>query len=397
VSEEPAARGETHRVLLVPGFFGFGKLGDIAYFNGVREKLAQSFARLGIGAEIIELTTLPTASIRERAARVVEALAEVAVRGGPIHIIGHSTGGLDARLALAPTASLPTRVTFDRPEERVQSLITVSCPHFGTPAATFFSGALGRRLLRVGTRYLIWLLSHRFLLRLTLALGYFVVKLRDPFGKRRGTFDEFKEKLFDDFSDDRRRALLEFLEHVGKDQSLLFQLTPAGCDLLNACTADPKVRYGSVVTRAPAVTWRSLLRSTWDLYTQLMHPLYGFLRFVVSRGESRVIPPPVPAQEAKLVEAYGELPSARDNDGLVPTNSQVWGELIHATVADHLDVVGKFGSLEGTTWAGDWIPSYSGFDAARFEALWDDVARFIARGAGEEPKVGTERTERDLA
>ena len=72
-----------------------------------------------------------------------------------------------------------------------------------------------------------------------------------------------------------------------------------------------------------------------------MHPLYGFLRFVVSRGESRVIPPPVPAQEAKLVAAYRELPSARDNDGLVPTNSQVWGELIHATVADHQLVVAK--------------------------------------------------------
>ncbi len=396
MSEAQAARGETHRVLLVPGFFGFGRLGDIAYFTGVREELERSFGRLGLDAEIIELTTLPTASIRERAARVVEALAEVATRGGPIHIIGHSTGGLDARLALAPTASLPTRVVFERPE-LVESLVTVSCPHFGSPAATFFSGAFGRRLLRVGTRYLIWLLARGLLLRLALAFGYFIVKIRDPFGKRRGTFAEFKEKLFDDFSDERRRALTEFFEHVGRDQSLLFQLTPAGCDLLNACTADPKVRYGSVVTRSPEVTWRSLLRSTWDLYTQIMHPLYGFLRFVVSRGESRVIPPPVPAQEAKLLEAYRELPSARDNDGLVPTNSQVWGELIHATVADHLDVVGKFGSLGGTAWAGDWIPSYSDFDAARFEALWDDVARFIAAGRAKELGVGTERTARDLA
>ncbi len=380
----------------MPGFFGFGRLGDIAYFTGVREELARSFARLGVDAEIIELTTLPTASIRERAARVVEALAEVAARGGPIHIVGHSTGGLDARLALAPTASLPTKAVFDQPE-RVESLVTISCPHFGSPAATFFSGALGRRLLRVGTRYPIWLLARGFLLRLTLALGYFVVKLRDPFGKRRGTFDEFKEKLFDDFSDERRLALTEFFEHVGRDQSLLFQLTPArlrSAERLHGRSEGPlrlgrDARLGSRGGACSAAAGTSTRRS--------VHPLYGLLRFVVSRGEVASSLRRFRRKRPSCSQAYRELPSARDNDGLVPTNSQVWGELIHATVADHLDVVGKFGSLGGTAWAGDWIPSYSEFDAARFEALWDDVARFIAGARREEPKVGTERTERDLA
>lgn len=381
----------------MPGFFGFGRFGDIAYFTGVREALTKSFARLGVDAEVLEVATLPTASIRERAARVVEALAEVAERDGPIHIIGHSTGGLDARLALAPTASLPTQRVFTA-HDRVRTLVTISCPHFGSPAATFFSGWLGRMLLRIGTRWLIWLLAHGLLLRLTLLLGYALVRLRDPFSKRRGPFQEFKEKLFDDFSDERRRALIEFCEQVGRDQSLLFQLTPAGCDLLNACTADPIVRYGSVVTRSPKVTWRTLFRSMLDLYTQLMHPLYGFLRCLCARSESHAIPSPVPAQQAKLLEAYGELPSPEDNDGLVPTHSQIWGEVIHATVADHLDVVGKFGWHGDSAWSGDWIPSYSGFNVARFEALWDDVAHFIAdSGRDDAPKVGTERTERDLA
>ena len=72
-------------------------------------------------------------------------------------------------------------------------------------------------------------------------------------------------------------------------------------------------------------------------------------------------------------------------------------DAIHAAEADHLDVVGQFGRFDGTSWGGDWIPSYARFDQARFEALWADVARFIAKGQREpELHVGTERTEHDL-
>ena len=95
-----------------------------------------------------------------------------------------------------------------------------------------------------------------------------------------------------------------------------------------------------------------------------------------------------------------ELPSAGDNDGVSPTNSQVWGELVHATTADHLDVVGHFGTSDRGGYAGDWLPSHSGFDAVRFEKLWTDVAEFIlgeARdGRAAVTDAGTQRTERDL-
>src|SRR6185295_5590172 len=101
-------------VLLVPGFFGFGSLGEISYFAGIRPLLEQSFERAGLSVEVSEVPTLPTASIRVRAARVREALARIAAADdGPIHIIGHSTGGLDARLAIAPTASLPVQGKFE--------------------------------------------------------------------------------------------------------------------------------------------------------------------------------------------------------------------------------------------------------------------------------------------
>src|SRR5262245_37401407 len=88
----------THHVLLVPGFFGFGKFGDLAYFSGVAQAITRCFERMGKRAVVTEVVTLPTSSIRHRAALVREAIASVAAAGpGPIHVVGHSTGGLDAR------------------------------------------------------------------------------------------------------------------------------------------------------------------------------------------------------------------------------------------------------------------------------------------------------------
>src|SRR6185436_14272306 len=111
-------------VVLVPGFFGFGSLGELAYFVGVREALGRAFERLSLDVNVVEVPTLPTASIRHRAARVQETLSAEA-EAGPIHIVGHSTGGLDARLAIAPTSSLPTARKF-REHARLRTLVTLS-------------------------------------------------------------------------------------------------------------------------------------------------------------------------------------------------------------------------------------------------------------------------------
>ena len=50
-----------------------------------------------------------------------------------------------------------------------------------------------------------------------------------------------------------------------------------------------------------------------------------------------------------LRHAYGALPTVKANDGLVPTRSQVWGDMVHAAQADHLDVIGHFADTSGTT------------------------------------------------
>jgi hypothetical protein len=73
------------------------------------------------------------------------------------------------------------------------------------------------------------------------------------------------------------------------------------------------------------------------------------------------------------------VPDGAASDGIVPTRAQVFGRVLHAAVADHLDVLGHFSGPEGVRPPHvDWLATGSGFDVARFHALWADVARFIA-------------------
>jgi hypothetical protein len=281
---------------------------------------------------------------------------------------------------------------------RVQTLVTVCCPHFGTPLATYFTRPWGRFQLRAAARYLIFMLQRgRLPLSLLLRVGRWLVRARDPFKKRLGTFDELYAKLLDNLSDERRLELVQFLRAISSEDALLFQLTPAGCDLLNACTADPGVRYGSVIARAQPPSFGTWFRASWDLYAQIMYPLYALFHRICRRGDRRLIPEPVAPQREKLLTLAGQLPVRGDSDGVVPTDSQIWGSLVHVANGDHLDVVGQYGFRDGLSWAGDWLPSYSGFAREQFEALWADVARFIAGGslasdATSERRADTRRT-----
>lgn len=373
-------------VLLVPGFFGFGRLGDIDYFAGVRPLLEGALRERGFQANITEVVTPPTASIRRRAARVLEALVAVAERAGDIHVIGHSTGGLDARLAIAQTASLPTDAKLDD-YSRLRSVVSISCPHYGTNVATYFTRPIGRALFRIVARYLAFMLERGKLpLAIGLRVGYFALRLSDPNRRRRGTFDQVYERLLNDLTDERRIELVQFLRQIAAEQALLFQITPAGCDLLNACTLDPPLAYGSVISCAVRPRFRLLVRFAFNFYAQLMYPLYWLL-YRLSRETDDVLRQQLTAPQLEAVDAgLGRPAVPSDSDGVVPVLSQVWGRVLHVARADHLDVVGQYGApgaqaaadRDNDSWGGDWIPSASGFDGAAFTALWVDVAAFIA-------------------
>ena len=76
--------------------------------------------------------------------------------------------------------------------------------------------------------------------------------------------------------------------------------------------------------------------------------------------------------------AFGWIPAARHNDGIVPTRSQVWGEVVAAVRADHLDVLGHFDDPGHAPPHYDWLCSGAGYTRADFEQTWRRVIRFVA-------------------
>jgi hypothetical protein len=116
----------THHIYLAPGFLGFAHLGRLTYFGHVRRFLTERLTALGLEPRIHIVQTSPTASLPDRAARVAEAIDATARRGGtPLHLIGHSSAGLDVRLLTAPGVGRPTGLDVERLAARVRTVVTV--------------------------------------------------------------------------------------------------------------------------------------------------------------------------------------------------------------------------------------------------------------------------------
>jgi len=129
-----------------------------------------------------------------------------------------------------------------------------------------------------------------------------------------------------------------------------------------------------------------------DPSAHVLHLAYRALH-AATRDSRAHLPALAPTAVERLRAAYGTLPDPTDNDGVVPTLSQVYGDLVHATRADHLDVIGHFGDTSVTPPHVDWLVTGSGFDRVRFHAAWSAVADYLtatrqasgARSAGSPP------------
>jgi triacylglycerol lipase len=126
-------------IVLAHGLFGFNQivLGGLTlaeYFRGIPEWLRAA------GNRVLVTRVPPIAGIEARARRLGEQIA-AAFPDEPVHVIGHSMGGLDARRLLT------------EPEwaHRVLSLTTIGTPHLGSTIADLAQLKAGRvyRLLTV--------------------------------------------------------------------------------------------------------------------------------------------------------------------------------------------------------------------------------------------------------
>jgi hypothetical protein len=365
-------------VVLVPGFFGFANMGDFTYFGHVRDLLVEAGPELGLTGEVRAVRTEPTASLPRRAALLAESVSALLDDSpGEVVVVGHSSGGLDARLLLTPGAELPTAADTERCARAIRAAVTLCAPHHGTPLARLFTTLLGQQALRVLSLATVHALrSGRLPLSVVLQL---VRLLRRPSKPASGVLDQVYKQLLADFSAERRNAVESFFADVRSDQGLVAQITPSGMEVFNASTQDrPGVRYGCVVSRARPPGLRSLLKAGLDPYAQATHALFVALYRFTSANPRTWLPPITASQASVLRRAYGRVPDGKANDGIVPTLSQVRGDLIDAVWADHHDVLGHFHQPTHVPPHLDWLASGTGFDRARFTALWRRVAAWAA-------------------
>ncbi|MCI0574346.1 MAG: triacylglycerol lipase, partial [Myxococcaceae bacterium] len=207
-----------------------------------------------------------------------------------------------------------------------------------------------------------------------------IVRVDDRLGWKATLVDQLFAQLLTDFSPERRQALVTFLAQVSSDQSLVTQLALEAMDVFNAGTANrPGVRYGSVVTRARYPSWKGRLHAGMSPYAQGTYALYSFLhRKACAFPEARK-PTLSLEQLDRMRDSNGALPALRSSDGIVPTWSQPWGEVIASVRADHLDVIGHFDDPGYQPPHVDWLLSNSEFRRPQFETVWRQVVDFCLR------------------
>lgn len=366
-----------HHVYLIPGFFGFSNLGDVLYFRAVRETLAQTFAARGEQVEIYGVKTFPTGSLARRARRVLEEIDknESLTQATAIHLVGHSTGGIDARLVASTAQGLGLESLRPQLAEKLRTVVCLSTPHYGTPLANFFTTIYGKKLL-----YFITLLVFVGLWRRPIAfagsllgLGY---KAYDLLGLNETLLLQLTNQLLRDFTPERQREVRAFLDSILKDVSLMIQLTPESMEVLNATIRPLEgVRHVSYATVAPPPI-KIIDRARWrEWLDPLSVVLYSAVYSLTAKPESGYsYHPPI---EPVWFDSGQPLPFELDptsNDGVVPSLSQIHGEFRGFIKADHLDVIGHYlrGPLEKSGGA-DWFLSGAKFSLEGFERLWNDV------------------------
>lgn len=119
-------------IILAHGLFGFSRIGFgpvtlTSYFRGIPQILREA------GNRVVTTRVHPIASIDFRAQRLGYRI-DTFFPDEPVHIIGHSMGGLDARRLLADPAW----------RGRVLSLTTIATPHLGSIIADFAKLKVGR-------------------------------------------------------------------------------------------------------------------------------------------------------------------------------------------------------------------------------------------------------------
>jgi triacylglycerol lipase len=375
-------------VYFSPGMFGFGRLGSYNYFAHVQRELTARFAAAGHALVAHVIDDLPTASIRRRATRLAEIVAQTS-GDEPVHLLGHSTGGLDARLAASPaTRSIPVTTLGWLP--RLRSVTTMNTPHFGTPLASFFATANGQRVLAALSMLTVTGLSlgAQPLSAASVILGC-LRGIDTVFPFKLQLLERTIESLVGLVDDARSPELRVFLAAIEDDQGSMLQLSPESMDLVVAGFDDrPGVRYQSTASMAPSPRPRRWLATLGRPWQTVSLSLFFALHHITAASDARypcaamreTAPWSGEVSEALLARRFSAPPALSANDGVVPLRSQLWGTLVWAGLGDHLDVLGHCrddrdpDTVVPELRHRDWLTSGSRFGAGEFAAIMDAIA-----------------------
>ncbi len=388
-------------VYLIPGMFGFSHLASYDYFGHVERALSTRFDVAGEEVFLHVVDVAPTASVRRRAATLAAMVQQTSAgNDAPIHLLGHSTGGLDARLVASPGSQLANAASAASWLPRLCSITTMNTPHFGTPLASFFATANGERVLYALSALTVIGLS---LGKRPLAVASMLVGMarRDNrvTGIRLHVMDKAVESLIGLVDDARSPEVRSFLRAIEEDQGAVLQLSPEAMDVMVAGFEDrPGVVYQSSASLAPTPAPGKWLRTFGSPWRATSMALFATLHRITSRLDDRypcacVSQGVVAADdktEATLLRLLGVAPERGGNDGIVPLRSQLWGTLVWAGLGDHLDVLGHYrgDQIHGDTTGSvhrDWLTSGASFGAPQFEALMDAIAKGMLDAAAARP------------
>jgi len=359
-------------VVLVPGFFGFRSFGTgearIDYFARVERALRRT-----LDADFLHHDPSPyaTGPLAKRVETLFRALVPLAAGGACVHLIGHSTGGVDAQLVLNPRFEWPGGPTSSERASvaaAVASVDAVSAPFFGTPIArrTTVLGPTAMVLL-----HLLSITTSAHDLRFAGGTLMLLSALLSRFGVGASANELFIQRFLSGVDATTAAEIRRFAGTVAADVGLLEDLVPERMADLQAriAGADP-VPVRSWVTVAP--TPRPAFRLE-TLEAVGRRGLYALAHSLTEprTGEAR----PAPSGDWIGPATAGDLAGA--SDGIVPIGSQTPnGRAEGLVLGDHLDVVGHF---EGEGGGGTFFKSGAGFDEACFEAFWDWVGRAIGK------------------
>lgn len=369
-----------HRVYFIPGMFGFAQLAGYDYFTHLRLGLERRYHAAGLRVLFEDVPAPPTSSLRYRSRILAATVARTAGDdGGPIHLVGHSTGGLDVRLVLSPSVQLGLPAELMAFRDRVRSAVAINTPHYGTPLAGYFATVSGTRAL-----YALSLLTVVSLSLGEPSLAIFsrllsgASSIDNLLGGDSKLIGRFTESILRFVDKDGREEIYEFLSKVRVDQGAIIQIMPEAMDLFNAATSNAtNVRYGSIASAAPPPRSLRAARRIRSPYAALTAALYSTFYQFTSQCPKVYPYARATSRQAELLRAGVDHEiSEGSNDGIIPTLSMIWGELIWAGEADHLDVLGHFHDEIRPTTHTDWVTSGSRFTRQRFNALLDAISRF---------------------